>query len=289
MKGKLRMSDIYNNDVTYDIKWDTKENLKALKEVERKYFHRSVCYPSCPTAWAPEVLEMLDYLDKEFGIMWNEQTIMAYQPQGKWYFLFTVEPILNVLRAIKSNFLRFKFKEEWDREHYKKKTFKKRVSSVVNSFLHAYTYGHNVFRVQVVAPIVNKIRKPKIQLSQLKEKYGRLELYFSAPDYLESHIEDVIAKAKVKIALKGAYYPLETLYNGGWCSYVGNGLHNIDDIDVKLQNDGTKVVTRYIYRKVMKDLGVDLEEMALKATALEKKQDEQQDSSGAERADQALS
>lgn len=264
------MSDPYNNDVTYDNKWETPENLKALKQVERKYFHKSVCYPSCPTAWAPEVLEMLDYLDSEFGLRWNEQTIMAYYPRGSWYYLLSVKPFVNLLSSIHNNFFRFKFNNDWDREYYKNKTLKKKLSNIFSSFFHSYAYGRNVFRVQVIAPIVNRIRKPKITLTQLKEKYGRLELYFSAPDYLEEHVEYVLAKAKVKIALKGAYYPVETLYNSGWSYDVANEWR-VDDVEIKVGPDGTKTRTDYSYRKAMKDLGIDLKDMAQKATALEKK------------------
>jgi len=269
------MGDIYNNDITYADKWETPENLKALEIVKKKYFHRSVCYPSCPTAWAPEVLEMLEYLDKEFGIAYNEDSIMAYRVSGRWYWHFTAGPWVNMFKSIRYNFLRFKFKDEWEREYYKEKTLKKRLKSIGESFTHSYSYGRNVFRVQVVAPILNRIRKPKIHMSQLKEKYGRLELYFRAPDYLEQHIEYIFAKAKVKIALKGAYYPVETLYNGGWSYNIGNQ-YRVDDVEIEVEADGTKKRTDYCYRKAMKDLGIDLKDMEQRATAYEKAENDRQ-------------
>ena len=267
------MGDHFNNDVTYNDKWETVENLKALAKVEKKYFHRSVCYPSCPTAWAPEVLELLNYLDSEFGIAYNTETIMAYRTQGMWYYLLTVKPFLNLFSSIRYNFLQFKFADDTDRKYYKKKTFKKRFMSTLESFFHSYSYGRNVFRVQVIAPILNRIRKPKIHMRQLKEKYGRLELYFQAPDYLDAHVEYMIAKCTLKLALKGAYYPVDGMYNNGWTYNVGNQ-YRVDDVEIKVNADGTKTRTDYHYRKAMKDLGLDLKEMEQKAKALENKEDE---------------
>lgn len=280
------MGDMFNNDVTYNDKWETPENLKALDTVEKKYFHRSVCYPSCPTAWAPEVLEMLDYLDKEFGIAYNTESIMAYATKGKWYYLLTVKPFANLFSSIRYNFLKFKFKDEWDREYYKKKTLTKRFKSVGESFLHSYAYGRNVFRVQVIAPIVNRIRKPKINMRQMKEKYGRLELYFQSPDYLEQHIEYMLAKCKLKLALKGAYYPVDSMYNSGWSYNVGDQ-YRVDDVEITVEPDGTKNRTDYHYRKAMKDLGLDLKEMEQKALALEKAQDDDAKRQKAEEEDAA--
>jgi hypothetical protein len=265
------MGDHFNNDVTYADKWDTEENLKALSKVKKKYYHRSVCYPSCPAAWAPEVLEMLEYLDKEFGLAYNTETIMAYRAESKWYWHFTTKPFANAFNSIRSNFLRFRFRDEEDRKYYRSRPMKQRFSRVVDAYLRSYTYGRNVFRVQVVAPIVNRIRKPKIHLRQLKEKYGRLELYFSAPDYLEQHVEYIFAKAKIKIALKGAYYPVESLYNGGWSYNVGNE-YRVDDVEIKVNADGTKQRTDYVYRQAMKDLGIDLKGMEQRVIAYEKEQ-----------------
>ena len=78
---------MYNNEVTYNDKWDTVENREALKRLEDKYFSKSECGPSCPVSWAPEVLEMMDKPQKELGFCRNESTMGGYYVQGnhiKW-------------------------------------------------------------------------------------------------------------------------------------------------------------------------------------------------------------
>jgi len=81
---------MYNNEVTYNKKWETPENKAALKKLYDKFFDRSYAAPSCPIAWAPEVLELLELLDKELGIERNTSTIGAYYVQGtplEWFII----------------------------------------------------------------------------------------------------------------------------------------------------------------------------------------------------------
>ena len=109
-------TNMYNNDVTYDKKWDTEENNKALDELHSVLI-KTACWSDCPLAWAVEVLELV----KEM-------------------------------------------------EHF----------------------PH--------------------EMSQIKEKYGQLMVYFSAEN--DKEIDRLIRKCEVKLARKGAYYPLEKM--GEW-------------------------------------------------------------------------
>lgn len=254
------MSDPYNNDVTYAKKWDTEENEKWQKKVEDRFFDKSICSPSCPAAWAKEVYELLSKFDDEFGIMWNTETIRAYRVQGKWYYLLTVGPFIEPLLALYHNMIGYRnSKSSWTKEYWSKASLSKKIFGALDRFAHSYSYGRRVFRVQVIAPIMNRIKKPKFVLSQVKEKYGRLEIYFQAPSYLEEYIEHEIAKTQVKLAMKGAYYPLETLFESYSSCNIANEFHP-EDMYVRETKYG-KEWARTTYRKAMKELGVDLTEM----------------------------
>jgi hypothetical protein len=258
---------MYNNDVTYDKKWDTAENKRALDIVQKKYFSRSTCGPSCPTSWAPEVLELFQYLDKEFGIQWNVSSLGGYRAESTWYYCWTINPFTATFKS----FLRYFFKRgidpknQWENEYVGKMSFFKKLKSTFGSFTHSFRYGKSLFNMQVVNPILNRIYKPKICLGQFKEKYGSLTVYFSGPDYLEEHIDYMIAKTEIKLALKGAYYPVESLYNNNSSWYVG-GDNRPDDVEIRDKTDYNgkpcKEHKFFSYRKPMRDLGLNLEDIA---------------------------
>ena len=202
---------MYNNEVTYDEKWETPENEEYLKKLN-KYFDASHCSPSCPHGWAKEVYELLSHLDKEFGIARNEDTLRGYFTQGNWYFDLTIGPYISAVKALYMNFIGYKSMDQRNKyqvERYKTMTLSKRITEALNTIPGRYRYGVRLFKAQVVNRLYNKIFKPKITLGQLKEKYGELTIYHSEPKYLSEYIEELIAKTEVKLAVKGCYYPVE--------------------------------------------------------------------------------
>lgn len=183
---------IANNDVTYAEKWDTMANNAALKKLADKYFDRSVCYPHCPVSWAPEVLELLERLDKEFGIARNEQTIKARYPDL---------PLYKYLFVATFNNLKYNLT----------KTEKDKVLNAKKSLKRDLQYALKVFNVRYTNPILNKVLRPKIHLSQVKEKFGYLTVYFQCDDEYKEYINNLIYETTIKLATKGAYYPLEQI------------------------------------------------------------------------------
>lgn len=254
-----------NNDVTYHKKWDTPENERALKVIQDKYFSRSTCGPSCPTSWAPEVLELFQYLDKEFGIMRNTESLGGYIAQSNWYYCWTINPFVATFKSFQKYFLGKGLKSNWDKEYHKKLSLFKRIKYTLGSFTHSFRYGHSLFKMQVSNRVLNYIYKPKIRLSQFKEKYGSLTVYFGAPDYLDEHISYMIHKTEIKLALKGAYYPVESYYNAATTYEIGDQ-YRVDDLEVKPKTNynglPVKEVKKYSYRQAMKDLGLNLEDIA---------------------------
>ena len=262
----------YNNDVTYNDKWETPENKAALEKLEQKYFDNSYCSPSCPTAWAVEVLALMELLDKELGIERNEQTLRAYYPQGTMVDWFVINPWRGLFRAIRSNFFeKAQVRDRKSEKHeYRSKTLAERIASIWSTYTHPYKYGIKVLTVTKLNPILNKINKPKLRLSQLKEKYGSLTIYFEAPEAFEEWVSQEIRKTELKLAIKGAYYPVESFWDSGTGYWVGNE-YNPDTITatpgVDYKGKPEIKVSKTNYRKLMKELGINLEEVKLKAEA----------------------
>lgn len=182
-----------NNDVTYAEKWDTMPNNAALKKMADKFFDRSVCYPHCPVSWAPEVLELLERLDKEFGIARNEQTIKARYPELSLYKYLFVATFNNAKYTLT------------------KSKDKDKVLKAKESIKRDLQYALKVFNVRYTNPILNKVLRPKIHLSQIKEKFGYLTVYFQCDEKYKEYINNLIYETTIKLATKGAYYPLEQI------------------------------------------------------------------------------
>lgn len=191
-----------NNDVTYHEKWDTLANNAALKKLDEKFFDRSVCSPHCPVGWAPEVLEMLEHIDQKFGIKRNTETIRAYRITNSMFELFFKHPYSNVMYALKT------------KKDLKKKplTLTDRLKRAKGELVRTLTYARKAFMVKYVNNLINKALKPEVELSQIKEKYGYLTLYFYVenPEY-KKDIDRLVRETVIKLATKGAYYPLETV------------------------------------------------------------------------------
>jgi hypothetical protein len=228
----------FNNDVTYHKQWDTKENEDAFKKLEKKFFDRSYGYPSCPSGWAPEVLALLERIDSELGIERNTETIKSYYPNGSPFEWFIKTPLTYLLNG------RLDF------------------SSIV--------YGFKCLKLKTINPFLNKVLKPKVKLSQIKEKYGYLTFYFDCHPAFEEYIDHLVRETEIKLAIKGAYYPIETFWDSGKSYAVGTE-YSPDTISVehKILNDQDYTyVSETTYRNIMKDMGLDLNDINNKAIML---------------------
>lgn len=263
---------MYNNEVTYSEAHNTEANKKAHEILQRKYFDKSECSPDCPVAWAPEVLEMMDFLQKELGFAHNEGTLRGYYVQGKWYDWFVLNPIKAPYNAVKRL---FSYQADYsvervDGEKRPGKSFLTKLKAfpgeMFGDIVHSYRYGLRAMVVTYINPIRNKIEKPRIRLGQLKEKYGELRCYFHTSEAFSEFVENEIRKCEIKLAMKGVYYPLEGFYESG-VSYNIDNEHHPDTITVTEEEYNGKKYTKLkktSYRKVMKELGVDLEALKQK-------------------------
>ena len=262
---------MYNNDVTYNDKWNTPKSRLALSKLESKYFDKSSCSPDCPLAWSVDVLELFETLDKELGFQQNESTIRGYRINGSPLEWFIKNPVKNLFYAFKTNILNVPNK--WE-SHLGKSTGKRVPASINNrlldtlkEFVKPIAYGFKACKVRYINPKLNKILKNKIVLGQLKEKFGYLRIYFQAPDAYEDFINNEIRKCELRLALKGCYYPIESFWHSGTSYNVGNEWEP-DIVEVTYgEHNGEKYtsVKKTTYRKAMKQMGLDLKEIEINA------------------------
>lgn len=261
----------FNNDVTYHDKWDTMENNAALKKLDNKFFDRSYASPHCPVSWAPEVLALLERLDKELGIERNTSTLRAYYPQGNWKEWFITGPVKGFFKSIKRNV--FTPQPSWSKTP---RTIKSATLNIVEDTLHSIGYGFRCIKILKINPIINKILKPKLHLSQVKEKYGELVIYFSCAPYYEEYVDELIRETELKLAVKGAYHPVESFWDAGGSRHVDNE-YNPDTFEVTYGTTSTgekyTSVSETKYRNTMKNMGLDLKDIREKAELRKAKAD----------------
>lgn len=255
---------MFNNEVTYNEKWETPENKAALKKLVEKYFARSRCYPDCPVSWAPEVLELLETLDKELGISYNTDTSYGYYITFNLVSQLFIQPFKDAGSTFYDNFIkRIDGRSEYEVKKRSKPVLV-RLASVFDSFMTSPKYCLKAFKIRYINQLLNLIYKPKLTLDQVKEKYGGLRIYFTTSEFYEPYVEHLIAKTEIKLALKGCYYPVESFWNAGRSRYVGNDFYpDIVKSEEKIDSDGKKVydVFESTHRKAMKELGIDLSTM----------------------------
>ena len=254
-------NDSYNNGITYHKSWDTPENGKWNKLLHEKYLERPYCSSDCPLAWSKEVYELLEMLDKEFGIQYNTSSIRGYGFKGNPLKWFVLDPLRSLTVAHVEYLLCKSFSPDnkWLVRHWPKKlvdrlkAFPKRLFGSIKSIPNYFSVGLKRIKVVYINRLLNKVLKKKIQLSQVKEKYGSLTIYFNSPEYLNDYIDKEIKKTEVKLALKGAYYPLESFWNSYSSWATGTKFHP-DLITAELGENGISHVKETGYRNVIKEM-----------------------------------
>lgn len=251
---------MFNNEITYADKWDTQENADAQQKLQR-FLSVSECRSHVPDAWAVEVLQLLEKIDDEIGIIKSTERLDGLFIEGDLLKWFIVRPWSRLYLGYAS---------EW-------KAHKKfmRIRDVLSTFAVAVQEGFSYMKVLYVNPILNAARKPRFRLIQVKEKHGQLMLYFKCPDIFESWVERQIRETEVRLSVKGAYYPPHVMWN--WTSsHAAETPFNLDTVRVsRYTNDHTGCeeisVYKTMYRQMMSDLGLDVAKIAADAAPLETK------------------
>lgn len=155
-------------------------------------------------------------------------------------------------------------------------TLKSKLLRVVSSTVHPIKYGIKATKVKYLNNILNRIFKPKFRLNQVKEKYGELNIYYTCPEVYEDWVDKQIKKTIIKLAKKGCYYPLESLYNYSSTTYINSDREDEDIVEVidyvDYKNQPAKKIKKTTYRSLMKEMGVDMKDIAIKAMILEESQ-----------------
>jgi hypothetical protein len=235
----------YNNHVTYDEKWNTPENKAAMKKLY-PYLRRTRCGSDCPDSWAVEVLELVKKVEKLYGIRYHASTRWGYSSEGDIKHLTWLvkdllgKPYIHTYGEMKKPTTMDYIKKWFTGLPERLSSFSSRINDYVRYVLWGRFY--------------NWYRKPQVSLDQIKEKFGTLRFYFSAPYWIDKHVDEMIMETEIKLSEKGAYYSLLSLY--------GTTHSRIDDtLDFELSSDKkTKTVVEYPVKRLMKKLGYNIEE-----------------------------
>lgn len=261
---------MYNNDVTYDERWATSENKEYLYRLEDKYLHRSVCAANCPVGWAKEVYELLEHLDSEFGIEYNTSTLDGFLIKKNVLKGLFVSPIVGPAYSFYNIFIRPYFIKDFLSSYYSKTTMRSKLSSVLRSFYFPIELSLRNIKSLTLYKFLNFVKRPKIRLDQVKEKYGELNVYYSSPDYLRDYIDLKIRETEMKLAMKGCYYPVESFYYASSNWYQATQHHPTEYVtSMVTHSDGSvhSKVEVYTYREAMANLGLDLNDIKTRADA----------------------
>lgn len=255
---------MYNNNITYNKKWETEENRAWLKKLDDKYFDRSQCAPDCPAAWAQEVFELFEMLNISLGIERNTSTLRSYYVRGSIKDWFLIDPIKGAYNIFINQF--FKPKPDYQTKAH---SILEKLTRVASAFTHPFGYGFRCIKVLHINAILNRIFKPKLRLSQVKEKYGYLTLYIDVDPAHEVWVQAEIKKVEIRLALKGCYYSIESLYESTSSRYVGDKFNpDIVEIEKGINPHNGESYTKVIqtsHRSLMKEMGLNLEPIAVKA------------------------
>ena len=250
---------MYNNEVTYHKKWETDENRRWQRKAA-KLCARSSLYASIPLAWSKEIYELVKDIDDKFGIRYDLTTYNSYRIDyktlPKQLFYYPVKEFFSTVKSLWKD--AFNPSKHAARRH---PTVLSRWKYTLFGGRHSYLGGWYILFRFVRGSIYNWWRKPQVSMTQMKEKYGYLTIYWSAPNWIENYIDEQETNAVIKLIKKGAYYPADYFYYAysSWYdrehSYQTKRGSFVDSDGNKIRYTDTKY---YSYRKALKDAGFDL-------------------------------
>lgn len=228
---------MYNNEVTYHKAWDTPDNREYQAKVYKLISGRTYVMSDCPVSWAKEVYEFLSFLEEEFGFRYSN---LVYLTPKNIFLLLVVDPIKAFFKG-PSKFTR----SLWEKERF---PILKDLAYRFKTLFRVPSWNFKLIRLSIKGRIYNYFKKPKISISQIKEKYGQFRFYFSAPPWLNPFIEEQLVELEIKLSLKGVYYPLKNLWD--WHSET-----ELDRRFLELEYQDEKVeIKDYCYRKAAQKL-----------------------------------
>jgi hypothetical protein len=220
------------------------------------FLNRTDAYSYCPVDWTPEVLELLEELDNTLGIKRNTQTIdgMLIEKSYKSYIKIAIESFYYFSKRTIQYGWQYENKYGYKRSDTIEKNALQKTKSIFDLSMFPIVHALKAIKAKTINNILNKIHKPKIVITQIKEKYGTLRLYYIADPIYRTYVDDLIKKAEVKLAKRGVYScSIEDMWNIKEQITFGDNAYCQEDYDVKVESNN-KVLTKTVYRQMIKEL-----------------------------------
>ncbi|HEX9804391.1 MAG TPA: hypothetical protein VGA67_01810, partial [Candidatus Dojkabacteria bacterium] len=174
------------NQRIYHDKWKTEDNADNLRKLRKITDLKVPLASDVPESWSAEILALVKLWEGQHGIEVNTSSIFRSYNVG--FF----ESLRNAYYDIKS----FAFSKNRHKKYYIE-----RAISRVKVLLIRKIFGK----------IINSYSKPMLRITQIKEKWGSLRVYYNVvncanPKYVEDMIEYDIKRVGEELVKKGVYY-----------------------------------------------------------------------------------
>lgn len=210
---------MYNNEITYHKKWETKYNKRFQRKCMDFISERSLCMCDVPLAWAEEVYRFLMMVEKKYGIAYDLNSYHGYYYSKKLLNLLFKKPF-KALFTVPSRQWAIQMSKHYENDGKAipdslKKLINPKITCLIKQQLYAffdtYSHGLKIIYRNMIGTLYNWYRKPLVSIQQVKEKYGTLRIYFDAEEPIEKQITHEIRKLEIALAKKNAYFKLENM------------------------------------------------------------------------------
>ena len=206
-------------------------------KLNKRYLSQTICMSDCPTQWAEDVYNMLEIVDKEHGICYREYS-------NRDDLVKCISRVWEIeTKHLKTNL-----------PYRKKQSFLVRLGSfpkrLITRWYSSISYSISEKITIEINKIKNRVLRKKVTIDQIKEKYNGLRVYYSVNGEFGSWVDHQIRLCEVKLAQKGVYYKLESLYNSTTSYY---------DKDIS-----DSIITEFSYRKAFRQLNINMENEGVK-------------------------
>ena len=195
----------FNNEVTYNDKWETPENYRWQRKAMR-LAERNTYSPSVPLSWAKEVHEMLSNIEEKYGLAFGQKTFYARHYSNKEI----LEEMIPRWWRVKHTFKGIHKEIFRPSKYNRRKPLKYRLYDHLFTYRGSLIFGWRLAYHYTYGYLYNRFVNPQVNVQQIKEKYGHLTVYYSTEsEEAEAYVKKQIHKTRTKLTNKGAYYKVD--------------------------------------------------------------------------------
>jgi len=183
------------NERIYNDKWKTEENKKISKKLNNLLEVKVPLHCQVPLSWAKEISDLIKLWEGQHGIVYTQEIYF-----NSYRVDFDLKSLKTLYYDLKNFFFNRKQPSKLTGNDWQKHAFKRSLKAPLVI----------IYR-KIVGRFLNFKNKPTLYISQIKEKWGLLTVYYTVvnctnPKYIEDMIEYDIKRVSEELIKKGVYY-----------------------------------------------------------------------------------